>query len=87
MPNHTDSQLHDICFAYMGEIFDKGMNSQEEILQAVFRIRGFVDAAQQLQGMTEESADQLKRTIMSFALLHEERLQPKPSTRGHYLPS
>ena len=87
MPNHTDSQLHDICFAYMSEIFDKGMNSQEEIVQAVYRIRGFVDAAQQFQGMSEESADQMKRTIMSFALLHEERLQPKPSSRGHYLPS
>ncbi|WP_323601023.1 hypothetical protein [Pseudomonas putida] len=87
MPDHTDNQLHDICLAYMAEIFGKGMNSQEEIVRAVYKIRGFVDAAQRLQGMSEQSADQMKRTIMSFALLHEERLQPKPSTRGHYLQS
>lgn len=83
----TDGELYDICFAYMADIFDKGTNTQEEIVQAVYRIRGFVDAAQQFQGMSEQSAEQLKRVIMSFALLHEKRLQPKPHTRGHYLPS
>lgn len=85
MEKLTDNQLLDACFAYMAAIFERGMNTQEDIVLAVNRIRGFVDAAQELQGMSEQHAEEMKRTIMSFALLHEGRLQPKPISRGHYM--
>lgn len=81
----TDSQLGEICFAYMTSIYEMGVNSQEDILRAVNRIRGFVDAAQELQGMSEAEATAIKRSIASFALIHEARLPKGPQHPASYM--
>lgn len=71
--------------AYMSEIFGAGMKSQSEILNAVHRVRGFVDAAAQFKGLSAHDFEAMQRQIMAFALLYEERLDPQPLSRGLYL--
>ena len=82
---YTDQQLSQMCFDYMVQVYEKNRGSQEALINAAYKIRGFVDGAQQFQGLSEESAEALKHQIMAFALLHEDRLDPKPATRGKYL--
>lgn len=84
-PAKTDGQGFEACFAYMSEIFGAGMKSQSEILNAVHRVRGFVDAAAQFKGLPAHDFEAMQRQIMAFALLYEERLDPQPSSRGLYL--
>ncbi|TCV62702.1 hypothetical protein [Pseudomonas fluorescens] len=82
---YTDQQLSQMCFDYMVQVYEKNRGSQQELINAAYKIRGFVDGAQQFQGLSEESAAAIKHQIMAFALLHEDRLDPKPATRGKYL--